>query len=74
MQDRTLPDLIKSGVSTKRMMDCLEAMCGRNVGVILSNNGISPERFQIELARLRIKELEREFESAYSIGFDLERA
>ena len=41
-------------------MDCLEAMCGRNVGVILSNNGISPERFQMELARLRIKELERE--------------
>ncbi len=68
--DRTLPDLIGPGVSAKSMMRCLEVMCG-DVEIVfkLFDNNISPERLQVELLRLKIKEQEKELERAYEEAF-----
>ena len=64
--DRTLQDLTAPEADTKRVMGMLEAMCGGTAEIILKEHDLTPKDFHIALLQLRVREQEREMETAYS--------
>ena len=67
IHDRTLGDLTSPEISTQRMMQSLETMCGWEVRHILKSNALSPEQMHVALLQLRIQEQERQIRDAYVV-------
>ncbi len=65
--DRTLGDLTDPDVSTERMMQNLEAMCGGIARHTLASQGISSQTFHLALLQLRIVEQGKELEEERSV-------
>ena len=60
IHDRTLGDLTNPEISTERMMQSLEAMCGTRLLFILETHHLHPKDLHIALLQLRVQMQEEE--------------